>query len=136
MERSLGDVPGLIRFESERVFSMRIVWQKQILKSELNGGANHLVALLVERSPTGEQTVDGLREELGSIREQYLQTKVSNTRAFHQGLFWAAVDRKLDFLALRPDVRNTIERQIIKEVPRPGKDWALWGVTCIPRYDP
>ena len=115
---------------------MHVLWQKKILKSKLNGAANHLVASLVERPPAGGQTPHGLQEELGSIKEQYLQTKASDTRAFHQGLFWAAVDKKLDFLALRPDVRNTIERQIIKEVPRPGKDWALWGVTCIPRYDP
>ena len=114
---------------------MRVLWQKHRLKSEFNGTANHLVALLVDRSPAAGQTPHGLQEELGSIKEQYLQTKATNTRAFHQGLFWAAVDKKLDFLALGPDARKTIERQILKQVPRPGKDWALWGVTCIPRYD-
>ena len=115
---------------------MRVLWQKQRSKSKLNGTTYHLLALLVDQSPATGQTQHELQEELGSIKEQYLQTKASNTRAFHQGLFWAAVDKKLDFLALGSDVRNTIERQIIKEVPRPGKDWALWGVTCIPRYDP
>jgi hypothetical protein len=115
---------------------MHVKWQRKNLKSGFNGAANHLVALLVDRSPKGGQIQEGLREELGSIKEQYLQTKATDTRAFHQGLFWAAVDKKLDSLALAPDVRSAIERQILKEVPRPGEDWALWGVTCIPRYDP
>jgi len=106
------------------------------MESKFNGAANLLVASLVGRSPAGKQTSDKPIETLGSIKEQYLQTKATNTRAFHQGLFWSAVDRKLDFLALAPDVRKTLEQQISKEVPRPGRDWALWGVTCIPRYDP
>ena len=114
---------------------MHVKWQRLKLKSGYNGAANHLVALLVDNSSRGAQARDGLQEELGSIKEQYLQTKATNTREFHQGLFWAAVDKKLNFLALSPDIRNSIEHQILKEVPRPGEDWALWGVTCIPRYD-
>jgi hypothetical protein len=115
---------------------MHVKWQRQQLKSGFNGAENYLVALLVDNSVKGGRTQDGWQTELGSIKEQYLQTKARNTREFHQGLFWSAVDRKLDFLALSPDVRNRIEQQILKEVPRPGEGWALWGVTCIPRYDP
>lgn len=115
---------------------MHVKWQRQKLKSGSNGAANYLVALLVDNASKAAQTHDGLQEELGSIKEQYLQTKATNTREFHQGLFWAAVDKKLNFLTLSPDVRNRIEHQISKEVPRPKEDWALWGVTCIPRYDP
>ena len=114
---------------------MLVIWQRQKLGSGVKGAANHLVALLVDNASIGRLTRDGLQEELGSIKEQYLRTKATNTRAFHQGLFWAAVDRKLDLLCLSVDVRYAIERQILKEVPRPGENWALWGVTCIPKYD-
>ena len=115
---------------------MYVKWQNQKIKSGFNGAANHLVALLVDDSAKQAHKHDGLQTELGTIKEQYLQTKARNTREFHQGLFWAAVDKKLDILALSPDERNGIEKQILKEVPRPDEDWALWGVTCIPRYDP
>ncbi|MBW2411434.1 MAG: hypothetical protein JRF72_16675 [Deltaproteobacteria bacterium] len=115
---------------------MHVKWQRLKLKSGFNGATNHLVALLVDKSANEAPKHDGLHAELGTIKEQYLQTKATNAREFHQGLFWAAVDKKLDLLALSPDVRNRIEQQILKEVPRPGEDWALWGVTCIPRYDP
>ena len=57
-------------------------------------------------------------------------------RAFHQGLFWAAVDRKLDHLKLDGGLRSRIEAVIAKTVSRPDEDWALWGVTCIPIFDP
>jgi hypothetical protein len=56
-------------------------------------------------------------------------------RAFHQELFWVAVDKKLDQLNLDAELRNKIEADIIKTVSRPGDDWALWGVTCIPVLD-
>ena len=46
------------------------------------------------------------------------------------------VDRKLNQLELNTDSRAAIEKQISKKVPRPGDEWALWGVTCIPRFDP
>lgn len=115
---------------------MHVKWQRQKLKSEFNGVENHLVAVLEDISAQGAQKGDGLQHRLGSIKEQYLKTKVTNAREFHQGLFWATVDNNLNFLAFSPDVRNRIECQILEEVPRPGEDWALWGVTCIPRFDP
>ena len=115
---------------------MHVEWQRQKLKSGFNGAANNLIAVLVNNSPSNGQAHEKLVQELGSIKAKYLQTKARDAREFHQGLFWAAVDKKLDFLALAADVRKSIEHQILKEVPRPGEDWALWGVTCIPRYDP
>ena len=115
---------------------MHVKWQNQKIKSGFNGATNHLVALLVDDSAKPAHKRAGLPTELGTIKAQYLQTKARNAREFHQGLFWAAVDRKLDLLALSPEVRSGIEKQILKEVPRPDEDWALWGVTCIPRYDP
>ena len=114
---------------------MHIEWIRRKLKSGINGDANHLVALLVDSSVKGVRIRDGLQAELGSIKAQYLQTKARNAREFHQGLFWAAVDRKLDLFAFSPEVRKGIEQQLLKEVPRPDNDWALWGVTCIPHYD-
>lgn len=73
--------------------------------------------------------------ELGSIEMRFLNVNVRCTREFHQGLFWKNVDLKLDRLALQPRVRKSIESQLAEKVPRPGDDWALWGVVCIPRYE-
>ena len=115
---------------------MQVRWQRQKANNGLNGHSVQLVAFLVEQSRETGRTKERCIEELGSVKEHFLTIRATDTRAFHQGLFWAAVDRKLDLLSLSVDVRYAIERQILKEVPRPGEDWALWGVTCIPRYDP
>ena len=56
-------------------------------------------------------------------------------RAFHRGLFWTVVDKKLDEFRLEPVVRDKIEAEIIEKVPRPTSDWALWGVRCVPKYE-
>ncbi|MBW2249794.1 MAG: hypothetical protein JRF60_03965 [Deltaproteobacteria bacterium] len=45
------------------------------------------------------------------------------------------VDQKLEKLGLEEEVRQALEAQISEKVPRPGDDWALWGVTCIPEID-
>jgi hypothetical protein len=73
--------------------------------------------------------------ELGSIEERYLSTHIKGTRAFHQGLFWVVVDKKLDKLRLEPGVRNQIEGELLKKIPRPEDDWAMWGVICVPKFD-
>ena len=75
-------------------------------------------------------------EQLGSIRERMLNSKARDMRAFHQGLFWAHVDKKLDHLTLNPALRKEIESKISETVSRPNDDWSLWSVTCIPRIDP
>ena len=114
---------------------MHVAWRKQKLSSKLNGAGVSLVALLMENYQEAGQSKEKFIEELGVIKESYLTTKAKDTRAFHQGLFWVVVDKKLDSLELESDERTTIEAEILKRVPRPDKDWALWGVTCIPRYD-
>jgi hypothetical protein len=74
--------------------------------------------------------------KLASVEERFLAVNIRSTREFHHGLFWMGVDEKLDNLGCASDARRRIETEIAKTVPRPGAQWALWGVTCIPRYDP
>ena len=114
---------------------MQVRWQRQKVKNGLNGNTVNLVALLVENFREADRTEETLIEELGTIKEQFLTIKVTDTRAFHQGLFWAAVDKKLNHLKLDPSVREKIEVKLLEKVPKPQDDWALWGVTCTPRYD-
>ena len=114
---------------------MYVTWHKQKLSSALNGTGVNLIAVLMENYQEAGQPKEKFIEELGAIKERYLTTKAKDTRAFHQGLFWVVVDKKLDSLQLESVERTTIEAEILKRVPRPTQDWALWGVTCIPRYD-
>jgi hypothetical protein len=114
---------------------MHVRWRKEKLTHGLNGAAVNLVAVLMENCQKAGQTKERFVDELGAIKERFLTTKARDTRAFHQGLFWVVVDKKLDSLELESVERTTIETEILKRVPRPNKDWALWGVTCIPRYD-
>ena len=95
-----------------------------------------LVALLAEGSFSEEDKNAKVLAKLGAIQERFLSIPISKTRAFHQGLFWVTVDKKLDQLKLDARLRNKIEADIIKTVSRPDNDWALWGVTCIPIFDP
>ena len=44
-------------------------------------------------------------------------------------------EKKLDDLGLEIEVRAFIEAALAETVPKPGDDWALWGVKCIPQYD-
>jgi hypothetical protein len=115
---------------------MQVRWQRKKDNNGLNGHAVNLVAELVEQSRDAGRTKERLIEELGSVKEHFLTIRATDTRAFHQGLFWAAVEKKLDGLKLDPNVRETIELTLLEKVPKPQADWALWGVTCIPRYDP
>jgi hypothetical protein len=96
----------------------------------------NLEALLVESYQDNGSVKLRLIEHLGAIREKYLASKVRNMREFHQGLFWTVVDKKLDRLRLDPRQRDRVEADISQMVLRPDQDWALWGVTCIPRFDP
>ena len=114
---------------------MQVMWRRQNLASEFNGTEVNLVAVLMESYEEAGQTKERSIGELGTIKERYLTTKAIDARAFHQGLFWVVVDKKLDLLDLEPILRNSIETEIFKRVPRPNQDWALWGVTCIPRFD-
>jgi hypothetical protein len=115
---------------------MDVRWEKQIVEAGKNGRGHSLVAVLVGDYPGAEKTKVRFSERLGSIKEQMLNSKARDMRAFHQGLFWAHVDKKLDHLSLKPEQRKKIESKISETVPRPDDDWSLWSVTCIPRYDP
>ena len=114
---------------------MQVRWQRQKEMNGFNGNTVKLVALLVENFHNADRAEETLIEELGTIKEKFLTIRATDTRAFHQGLFWAAVDKKLDHLKLDPSVRENIEVKLLEKVPKPQADWALWGVTCIPRYD-
>ena len=115
---------------------MHVKWEKQIPPNGSNGESVNLKALLVEQYQDNGSTKHRVVEHLGSIGEKFLATKVRNMREFHQGLFWTAVDKKLDRLRLDTRQRNRIEADISQMVSRPDEDWALWGITCIPRFDP
>jgi len=115
---------------------MNVRWEKQIVEAGKNGRGRSLVAVLVDDYQEAEKTKMRFSEQLGSIKEQFLHSKARDMRAFHQGLFWAHVDKKLDRLTLKPEQRKEIESKISETVPRPNADWSLWSVTCIPRYDP
>ena len=116
--------------------AMDVKWEKQIVEAGKNGSGRSLVALLVEDYQDGDKTKIRDVQQLGSIKERMLNSNARDMRAFHQGLFWAHVDNKLDRLILNPAERKKIESKISKTVSRPSGDWALWSVTCIPRYDP
>ena len=115
---------------------MYVKWEKRNPKNRLNSSSSNLEAVLVEKYQDNGTIKLRVIEHLGSIEEKFLATKVSNMRAFHQGLFWVAVDKKLDHLKLDAQLRNRIEADISTTVLRPAEDWALWGVTCIPKFDP
>ena len=72
---------------------------------------------------------------LGAIETRFLNVAIKCTREFHQGLFWVHAKKKLDDLGLEIEVRAFIEAALAETVPKPGDDWALWGVKCIPQYD-
>ena len=115
---------------------MDVRWEKQIVDAGKNGRGRSLVAVLVGDCQEAEKTKMRFIERLGSIKEQILNSKARDMRAFHQGLFWAHVDKKLDHLALKPEQRKEIESKISETIPRPNDEWSLWSVTCMPRYDP
>ncbi len=115
---------------------MDVRWEKQIDEAGKSSKGRSLVAVLVEDYQDGGKTKIRDIQQLASIKERFLDSNARDMRAFHQGLFWAHVDRKLDHLTLKPAERKKIESKISKIVSRPSGDWALWSVTCIPRYDP
>ena len=115
---------------------MHVQWEKQSPQNGVKVKGLNLEALLVEPYQDNGSARNRLIEHLGTIGEKFLASNVRNMRQFHQGLFWSAVDKKLDRLGLDAQQRNRIEADIARTVARPDEDWALWGVTCIPRFDP
>ena len=117
---------------------MYVKWERQKLEAPSEGrGFSLVVVLVADNLNQGKGNPrEEVIEQLGDIKEKFLTTKARDMRAFHQGLFWAEVDKKLEYLKLEPEVRKKIEAEISETVARPSEDWALWSVTCIPRYDP
>jgi hypothetical protein len=116
--------------------AMHVKWKKQRPQNAINVKGINLEVLLVESYQDNGSVEHRLIEYLGAIEERFLASKVRNMREFHQGLFWTAVDKKLGRLRLDPRQRERIEADISQLVSRPDEDWALWGVTCNPRFDP
>ena len=115
---------------------MDVSWKRKKTINGTNGGGVNLVAELVDNYHTAGNTEGNITTQLGIIGEKFLNSKARDMRAFHQGIFWVAVDKRLEQLNLDAKLRNRIEADILKTVSRPDDDWALWGVTCIPRFDP
>ncbi len=116
--------------------AMQVIWEKRNPPNGVNGKDTNLEALLVESYRGNGSLKHKLISHLGTIEAKFLASKVRNMREFHQGLFWTVVDKKLDRLGLDPRQRERIEADISQMVTRPSEDWALWGVTCIPTFDP
>ena len=114
---------------------MHVRWVRQAADTETGVRQAHLVALLVESGISDANKNATVLAQLGSIQERFLNIRISRTRAFHQGLFWVKVDQVLSKLGLEEEAKQALEVQIAEKVPRPGDDWALWGVTCIPQID-
>ena len=110
---------------------MRVFWRRQ--KAE---GSDSHIRLTAVLEIDGDERDQMVHAQLGSIEERFLETRIRCTREFHQGLFWKAVDQQLDTFGLEQHFRYTLEQEISHKVPRPGDEWALWGVTCIPQFDP
>ena len=116
--------------------AMDVNWKRKKNINGKNGRSVNLVAELVGDDQKAGNGSGNFTTQLGSIAEKFLNSRARDMRAFHQGLFWMRVDQKLNHIILKPKERQKIESIISETVPRPDKDWALWSVTCIPRYDP
>ena len=114
---------------------MYVNWERQIKSTGGGRTECQLVAFLVEGNTSENRENTQVLTKLATIQERFLNMHISRTRAFHQGLFWAKVDKVFKELCLAKNIQETLETQISAKVPRPADDWALWGVTCIPRID-
>lgn len=114
---------------------MYVRWERRRTVSTGNKAQFQLVALLVDGEPSTSEDETEVVTWLGAIEERFLHVRISRTKSFHQGIFWVKVDQRLKNLCLEAQELQLIEAQISEKVPRPGDDWALWGVTCIPHID-
>lgn len=114
---------------------MNVRWERRIVDDSLNRKSFRLSAVLVGNYQEQGKVKGKLIDHLGEIEERFLNSNARDMKAFHQGLFWAKVDKKLDSLKLNTGKRNKIEAEISELVPRPTEEWALWAVTCVPQHD-
>ncbi len=115
--------------------SMTVRWERRNAAGSMNRKGYMLSLVLVENYQENGKIKEKLIDHLGTIEERFLNTKARDMKAFHQGLFWAKVDQKLDRLKLNTGKRNKIEAEISERVPRPDEQWSIWAVTCVPRFD-
>jgi len=115
--------------------SLDIRWEKRDVESDGNRRRTSLVASLIETVQENGLKRNRVIANLGAIETRFLTVAIKCTREFHQGLFWVHAKKKLDALGLEIEVRAFIEAALAETVPKPGDDWALWGVKCIPQYD-
>jgi hypothetical protein len=116
---------------------MNVRWVRKDLNPAVRGKKHLCLIVFLEKTPHLTQpSRKAALIQLGDIEERYLKTNVYNVRHFMQGLFWVKVEKKLDQLNLEPVDRKDIERKVSQKVARPPVDWALWGITCVPRFDP
>jgi hypothetical protein len=114
---------------------MFVRWERRVSKPGREG-RYRLEAILMQNHEE-----KGLRRErvavlLATIEERFLEAEEVGIRGFHRGLFWAAVDKKLNDLNVKNLLRTMIEDEILQKVPRPAtNEWSLWAVTCVPRYE-
>lgn len=114
---------------------MMIRWTKSESGSGRREKAYRLDALLMRHGAQDTDPEGARGDPLASIEERFLKSRELGVRSFHQGIFWVHVDRKLDALDLEPGERDSLEQEIKGRVPRPGKDWALYCVKCIPEIE-
>jgi hypothetical protein len=115
--------------------SLDIRWEKRDVESDGNRRRTSLVASLMETVQESGLKRNRVIANLGAIETRFLNVAIKCTREFHQGLFWVHAKKKLDDLSLEIEVRAFIEAALAETVPKPGDDWALWGVKCIPQFD-
>ncbi len=117
--------------------SMNVRWVRKDLNPVVGSRRHRCWVVFLEKSRHLKQPSRKTTPiQLGAIEERYLKTNVRNVRDFMQGLFWVKVEQKLDQLNLEPATRRVIEQKVSQKVARPPVDWALWGITCVPRFDP
>lgn len=114
---------------------MNVKWERNSENGPSKRRRHTLSFFLVENYLNQGKIKERRIGHLGEIEERFLYSKMRDMKAFHQGLFWAKVDQKLDDLELNVGTRNRIEAEILKLVPRPSREWALWAVTCVPRHN-
>lgn len=114
---------------------MHIQWKRDPVEGRDGSRQFRLAAFLVADSDNVNRPGVGAVTLLGSVEERFLFARIKGMREFYRGLFWSGIDNSLDSLSLENSQRETLEVQISHKISRPGKQWALWGVTCNSRFD-
>ena len=91
---------------------MNVEWTKRELQSGRRAKAYRIDALLIKPDPENTDPEEDRGEHLASIEERVLKSRELGVRAFHQGIFWAHADKKLDALNLEPAERDAIDEKI------------------------